>query len=274
MSERFLFIHGGPGFNSFPERAILAPVVEAAGHRIAFWDEPSRFRPRGDPFEAEGAFAHWLDSAERFVLQSGSEPAHLIAHCSGAQAALEIARRHPKRLSRVTLVAPSVDGFAAYRNVLRLAYEDFTEGAAEEAPALAVALKRTRRLFDEPMREGLQLAARDERLLTHYFADANQLQAAAVAMGSPEAQFDGESFFAVLSDFAARSDQLLSTRQVTVPVLAIFGSVDLVSPMEEQLPPLRAAAEHLRTERLDRAGHYLHLDRPERFLTLMLDAVP
>jgi pimeloyl-ACP methyl ester carboxylesterase len=272
MSERFLFLHGGPGFNGFPERTMLGPLWEAAGHQIAFWNEPSRLRPEGDAFEAEGAFERWLASAERFVMRSSPARTHIIAHSCTVHAALEIARRHPERFTMLTLVAPSVDNFATFRNVLRLAGGDLADGQPEVASAIASALARSRVFFDESMREGLQLSARDERLFAHYFANADQRLAAAAASTGPEAQFDAESFFAVLSDFAARSTSLLSTGPVSVPVLALFGSADPITPMDEQVPALRAAVPDVRIECVDGCSHFLHLDRPRRFLEILLDA--
>ena len=38
---RFVFLHGGPGFNSFAEQAILRPLIVSAGHDIVCWNEPS-----------------------------------------------------------------------------------------------------------------------------------------------------------------------------------------------------------------------------------------
>jgi pimeloyl-ACP methyl ester carboxylesterase len=56
-------------------------------------------------------------------------------------------------------------------------------------------------------------------------------------------------------------------------VLALFGTVDPVSRVEEQLPALRAAALDVLVERLDRASHYPHLDRPQFFVDVVLDWV-
>ena len=178
----------------------------------------------------------------------------------------------PQRFTMLTLVAPSVDCFATFRNVLRVARGDMAENQPEAAAAIARALARTRGFFDEPMREGLQLAARDERLLTHYFADTDQCLAAAAASSGPEAQFDAESFFAVLSDFAARGASLLSAGAVPVPVLALFGSADPITRMDEQAPALRAAVPDARIECVEGCSHFLHLDRPRRFLEILLDA--
>ena len=158
MSARFLFLHGGPGFNSFAERTMLAVSHrKTAGHQIAFWDEPSRLRPEGDAFEAERAFERWLASAERFVMRSWPAPTHLVPRTRVAcMRRSRSSRRHPQCFTALTLVTPSVDNFATFRNVLRLARADLAETQPEVASAIASALARTRAFLDEPMLEGLQ----------------------------------------------------------------------------------------------------------------------
>jgi pimeloyl-ACP methyl ester carboxylesterase len=268
---RFVFLHGGPGFNSFAEQAMLGPLCVAAGHEMAFWQEPSRLRPDGDPFHADDAFERWLASAERFVLRAASRPVHLVAHSWSVHAALEIARRHPDRLATVTLVAPTMDSFVGFRRILHVAHGDFAKTQPEAAAAIAGALARTRVFFDDPMREGLLNALRDEDLFSHYFAHADQLRALFAAWARPEAQFDRESFLAVLADFARRGGALLSTSRVTVPAFALFGAADCVAPMSEHADPLRAVLPHGRFECLADAGHCLHLDPPERFVEILVD---
>src|SRR5262245_376586 len=108
----FVFLHGGPGFNSFAEQAMLGWLFQVAGQTIVFWNEPSRLRPEGEPFEAERAFERWLASAERSVLSAAeSGPVHVITHSASVHAGLEISRRHPSRVASLVLVAPAADLF-------------------------------------------------------------------------------------------------------------------------------------------------------------------
>jgi pimeloyl-ACP methyl ester carboxylesterase len=268
---RFAFLHGGPGFNSVAEEAILGPLFVCGGHEITFWNEPSRLRPDGDPFDATGAFERWLTSAERLVLRSAaSMPVHLIAHSFTVRAAMEIARRHPSRLSSLVFVAPNVDTFEGYRNVLRLAHEDLIETNPEAASAIARSLADTRAVLDAAMRDGILNALYDDRIFTHYFADADQMRRTMAAWSSAEGQFDVDSLFAVLADFGQRGHSLLSTAPVTVPTLALFGAHDRVTSAEEQSPALRAAVPGARIEVLDGCSHFVHLDRPQYFVDIVV----
>ena len=217
---KFVFLHGGPGFNGMAEQAILGPIFESLGHETTFWNEPSSLRPRGEPFVADGAFERWLASAEQCVVGSaGSGPVHVMAHSFTVQGCMEIARRHAPHVSTLVMIAPAADPFGTYRNVLKLAREDLHDTKPDIAAAIGDSLEHTRAVLDKAMHAGMLNVLQDERLFTHYWANPGQMQASMTAREGPEGQFDVDSFFAVLSDFAQRGATLLSTAPVNVPTL-------------------------------------------------------
>lgn len=263
----FVFLHGGPGFNSFAEEAMLGPLFHAAGDDIVFWNEPSRLRPDGEPFEAAGAFERWLTSAERIVLRAaGSRPVHVIAHSIAVHAALEISRRHPGRVASLVLVAPAADAFATYTNVLRLARDDLATVQPDIALAIAGDLARTRTVLDAAMCDGMMNVLHDDQLLEHYWADRRQFEASIAAQSKPGGQFDADAFFAVLTDFGERRAALLSDAPVTVPALVLFGAQDRIAPFQQQRDATEAAVRGVRMEVIDGCSHYVHLDRPQHFV--------
>jgi pimeloyl-ACP methyl ester carboxylesterase len=268
---RFVFLHGGPGFNSFAERAILDPVFVAAGHDVVFWNEPSRLRPDGEPFETADAFDRWLASAERCVCAAtDSRPVHLVAHSLTVHAAADIARRHPDRVTSLVLVGPSADPLATFRNVLRLAHEDLRDAKPHIASAIAACLTRSHALFDEAMQEGLMNVLQDERLFSHYWADETQMQASMAAQARPEAQFDAESFFAVMTSFAQRGMSALPSA-ANVPAMVLFGACDPVTQLDEQRSAIERALPRAHIHVIDGCSHYLHLDRPGHFVDLVAE---
>jgi pimeloyl-ACP methyl ester carboxylesterase len=268
---RFVFLPGGPGLNSFAEQAILGPLFDAGGYEIVFWNEPSRLRSGGDAFERTGAFECWLASAEALVLSAARlRPIHLLAHSITIHAAVDIVRRHPDCVATLVAVAPSADSFATFTNVLALAHEDLTDTKPDVASAIADSLARTRTLMDEPMRQGLMNVLQDDRLFTHYWADPAQFDASMSAMARPDAQFDAESFFAVLGGFAHRGGTCLTGATVTLPTLVLFGDRDRITPMEQQRT-IQAAIPGARLEVMGGCSHYLHLDRPQAFMNRVVD---
>jgi pimeloyl-ACP methyl ester carboxylesterase len=164
------------------------------------------------------------------------------------------------------LVSPAADVFATFTNVMRLAHDDLAEAKPGIASAIAGCLERTAAVLDDAMREGLLNVLHDDRLFTHYWSDAEQFRASMAAQARPEAQFDVESFFAVLGDFAGRGAARLSSDAIRCPALAIFGADDRVTRHAEQRQAVMAAVPHARIDVFDGCSHYLHLDRPEGFL--------
>jgi pimeloyl-ACP methyl ester carboxylesterase len=264
---RFLFLHGGPGMNNFAAKVLLQPLFERTSCDTWFWHEPSTLRQDGDRFEPVGAFRHWFASAERALASaSAAGPATLVAHSFAFDAATELARRWPARVSRLVLVAPTADLFASFTNDLRLAQRDLAAERPDVAEALGSCIAKTRTFMDGPMREGFGLAIQDVQLLTHFWADPGQFAASMAAQAAPDAQFDLESFVAVSDDYARHWAAMRSQTSLEAPTLALFGGRDPVTPLREQEEAVRAVAPHATIESFDDAGHFLHLDRPARFV--------
>jgi pimeloyl-ACP methyl ester carboxylesterase len=269
---QFVFLHAGPGFNSYAEQAILAPVFARRGHDLACWNEPSPLRPTGELFDPGNACERWLASAERFVLHAaGTSPVHVVAHSFTVHAAMELARRHPERVASLVLVAPGMDTVATFMNVMRVARDDLADTRPDIAKTIAECMTRTRTFFDGAMREGLMNVLHDEKLFTHYWSDQTMMQASLAARARPEAQFDVDSFFAVFDDFVRRGTTLFSSDPVTVPTLVLFGGEDPITPLAQQRAAIASASPRARLDVLDGCSHYLHLDRPDAFTATVVD---
>lgn len=258
----FVFLHGGPGFDSTSARLLLKPHLLERGHACSFWDEPSPLRPQGERFEPARAYERWLASAERFTLAAANDgPVHVLTHSFTVHAGLELARRHPTRISGLVGMAPAADAFQVYCSVLRIAARDFDEAGDARADAIRSCLRETTMVMDEPMQQACSLAATDERLFQHYWVNTAARELAADAYGGGSG-FDMESFLAVLSDYRDRHQELHTLAQVTQPVLAIFGEGDVVSPRSEHLPALEASAPRTEAITISGTGHYVHLEAP------------
>ena len=272
----FLVLHGGPGLNSYPEHAILGPHFEAAGHRAHFWNEPSRLRPNGDPFHREGAFENWIASAERLlVARAGPEPVALIAHSVATVAAIELARRHPLRLSSLVLVSPCTCVLTSLRNILVLAHQCAADEGSAVASRLAECVGQSRAILDDAMRQAFDLILENPRLLvqmfSRYWVDQGRFRTALAAQACTEAQFDPESFFSVLEDLRDRGSSVTSQAPVKTPTLALFAEDDPVCKAADQVRTVQSEAPNNRIENVKRCGHFLHLEQPAAFVQRALD---
>lgn len=269
MGSAFVYLHGGPGFNSASARALLGPSLSERGHTCAFWDEPSPLRPHGDRFEPELAYGRWLASAERFTLAVAQErPVYLLVHSFTVHAGLELARRYPERIAGLVVIAPAADSFRVFCSVLGIAASDFDESGDKRGDAVRRGIQKTTRVMDEPMQEAFALAAADERLFEHYWVDG-AAKARAAAVDGGRFTVDVESFLSVLCDYRDRHHELHSSAPVTQPVLALFGDGDIVTPRTEHLPALEAIAPHTEAITIPDTGHYLHLEAPVTVVELI-----
>lgn len=259
-----VFLHGGPGFNSRAEEVILGPVLANAGLVTTFWNEPSALRPDGAPFDGTSAYAGWLGSAEQELLArtSGSHRVVLLVHSFAVHAALTLAQRHRDRLLGVVALAPSMDLHAVYGSVMALARDDFSETGDARSLEIGQCLHDTRTLLDAAMGSGLAIAAQDPRLFDHYWANAHARAAAVQATAGADAQFDGHSFFAVLSDFAAsESSGPAEVERVEVPCFAVFGADDPIAPRAHHEPRLVARVRDVQSHSYSPASHNVHMEQ-------------
>src|SRR4051812_27431621 len=94
-----LYFHGGPGFNSNPEKELLLDRFSREGLRLFLWNEPSSLRPGGPTFQAANAFQNYLDRAEEFFLaHSANEPVVVIGHSFGSHALVHLAALHAEKI--------------------------------------------------------------------------------------------------------------------------------------------------------------------------------
>ena len=103
-----------------------------------------------------------------------------------------------------------------------------------------------------------------------YWANREQLDASLAARARPEAQFDADSFFAVLAGFAQRGGPP-PTAPLNVPTLVLFGVHDRVTPVEQQRRAIEAMIPGACIRVLDGCSHYVHLDRPRLVVDLVIE---
>jgi pimeloyl-ACP methyl ester carboxylesterase len=270
-TEQYFFIHGGPGLNSFPERAILGPYFARADVLIDFWDEPSRLRPDGDPFTVENAFRNWCASIARRLdfFRAQGKRVHLLAHSFSIHAVVRLIEPYADVISRVMLFAPCLNIRDAQRNIAELGKMLFLRAHSDKAAEIDEHLSLHRELFDSPMQQALLIASQSPHIFEEYWEDKAQMKRAFDAVRAPEASWDFESFMAVNEDFAldererAKENRgALAPVSVAIPVDAIFGAKDPLIKIDRELPMLRSKFRNLDVHLFEESGHYPHLEEP------------
>lgn len=105
-----VFLHGGPGYNSYSFRELFGDRLQ--GRRVVYLDQ--RGSGRSGPLAATEQGGETLDldtlvaDVEALREHLGAERIVPLGHGFGALVALEYARRHPTRTARVIVVNPWV----------------------------------------------------------------------------------------------------------------------------------------------------------------------
>jgi pimeloyl-ACP methyl ester carboxylesterase len=261
-----LFVHGGPGFNSQPERVILSEKLKKNDMNAYFWDEPSSMRGQGSPFRTKNAYENWLGSLGNAI--SNQRPRIVAAASFGACALLHLlgSKHRPNfNPARIVLVGPTFDLNRVFKRMMTLAEGDLNATNPEVSRRIRDYRSASRSLWDTSMREGLNLVWTDQALLTHYFVDAEIMRAWAEAMASPPYALDFESQAAVMDDFVGYEASLPKDK-FTIPVSVIAGSKDPVYDEAEVKAMMQRHFEDFSCRRIERAGHFAHLERSEEFV--------
>jgi pimeloyl-ACP methyl ester carboxylesterase len=256
-----LFVPGGPGQSSEPDRRALQPHLERAGIRSVFWNEPSPLRPDGTPFRAEGAYAALLEDLAG-TLRGLPAPVALVGTSFGAYSVSRLLADDELRgrVGDVVLIGPVFDQAGCLRRIMELSRADFAATAPDKARRLARLLGSTRELFDEPMQQGLALAFENPGLPQHYFADDEALAAWAAVLAEPAWGTDPVSQAAVLADL--RDAPPLPDGAFDLPCRVVFGDRDPVSSPGLVRERLDADYPGWSCRVVREAGHWPHLEKP------------
>ncbi|HVL69946.1 MAG TPA: alpha/beta hydrolase [Vicinamibacterales bacterium] len=259
-----VFVHGGPGLHSEAERRTLGPLLDTAGVRVEFWNEPSSLR--GAPAVSSGWFQRISASLRNSA--RAAEPLTLVAHSAGAHAALQLLRERRHADDAVVLIVPSLPLHGTLLRILRLATVLYAPHAPELADRLSALAASSSRVMDPPLREALELAVGAPELLRHYWGDDTAFARFAAVLQEPEWGFDIEAFFSVLSELAAHEQQVTATPLEHRSTL-IYGAQDPIFDASETLPQVRRLLPAVTVDRFP-GGHWPHLERPEEFVETLL----
>lgn len=126
-SPPVVFLHGGPGYNSYSFRELMGEALEGLSQRVVYLDQRGTGRSgeledtaRGKAGEADtldlDTLVTDLEELREFL---GAEKIVPLGHGFGALIALEYARRYPLQTARVVVVNPWVHFPALALTLLR-----------------------------------------------------------------------------------------------------------------------------------------------------------
>lgn len=255
-----VFLHGGPGFNSRAEEAVLGLPINQKGCKAIFWNEPLVPNPSfsSSLADVQNCLA---DAVKRFG------PVHLVAHSFALQWALRMANERPEWIAKMTLISPVTNLNSLYRNVMAIALADLEKTDVESANALRANLANSKTFFDHPMQDGFRQVEKDQALLMNYFFDQSALAKFVEVWVKNGLKPNAELFFGVLSEL--KNMPALEPMRSAISTQIIWGKHDRVSKRESQFPQAKKLIPHANLIEFENSAHYPHLEEVERFISLL-----
>ncbi len=255
-----LFLHGGPGYNSYSFAALAGLRLER-GLRMVYLDQRGSGRSER-PWTGHYATDTLVADVEALRAALGVPQLVLIGHSFGGTLALEYAAAHPDRVARLVLVSAAGDLPAAcaarvawlaahYPADLARARADTGAKAPADGDACGLAFRTLRGPAFEAYNNGVMFpdsavrARQDSVDAASGLRNTGELSRAQMREGLLTYRFGAYS-------------------RLTMPVLVLAGSHDNAIGLEPQRA-LARALPNARFEEYGRGGHFLYLDEPERF---------
>jgi proline iminopeptidase len=252
--EPVLFLHGGPGYNSYSFSRLMGARLEK-GQRMVYLDQRGCGRSER-PWDNSYSLGVMLQDLEALRQELGVERWVLMGHSFGATLALEYAARHPEHVVGVVYVSGMSDAaysFATWKQELerlhpgRIAVTD-PEGTSSDYAQVMKALR------------GLDAQAFFNRLQFHDAVYLQQQEAVDMESGLRNTGELSRTLFATeLTQY-----RFATPERVTAPVLVIGGRHD----SSIGLPSLKALAASLPRATFleyEKSGHFPYLEEADRF---------
>jgi proline iminopeptidase len=253
-SAPVLFLHGGPGDNSYGFAKLMGERLEQ-GRRMVYLDQRGSGRSER-PWDGRYSLAVLVEDMEALRQELGVERWVLLGHSFGGTLALEYAARHPQRVAGVVYVSGFSDAessFATWKREL----ERLHPGRLAETASAEVATDYAR-----VMRALKGLDARDffQALQFHHAASRERLEAVDAESGLRNT---GELSQALFSQ-ELPTYRFTASERITAPVLVIGGRYDHAIGVDS-LRALARALPRATFLEYEESGHYPYLEEADRF---------
>ena len=252
--EPCLCLHGGPGTDSSGLRRSLAPVGEALGLRMVFYDHRGHGR------------SEWVDVAEctqdqlvadiEGVRQAlGLGPALVLGISWGGFLGLMYAARYPRSVRALAVV-----GAAASRDFMARAEENARRGGTPEQYAAYRSLWDGSLTDDESFRKAFDV-------IRPLYLHDQRLAAASIALRSDTRYRLAVRTFIIEHEYA-RYDCRRELGRIACPMLVAVGRHDWICPVD-QAEEIHRLVPHSSLRVFESSGHSPHVEEREAFVTAL-----
>lgn len=252
MKKDTLFLHMGPGFNSFVEREILGPSMKSTH----FWDQP--------PIKTEkDAFGTLVEAALNeldTIYSETNTPVKLFSHCFGIRIAQQLLLRAPEKISECHFVNSSFDIPHGFFNLLKImSRSKEIDPSLGKKMAIYIQNKSTAQGKREEVWEYIQLIAEEPMYIKYYWPKVNQFNAyAKIAASGPP--FDFMTFQLVLNDFLNHYFDQEMIFKGNHKITFELGKQSPLVEVENEIPKWKTQFPKAEFSINPNGGHFMHLE--------------
>ena len=229
-----VFAHG-----TAADTTMFAPQLAAlqAGRRLVAYDSRGRTSAAFSPYDLDDLAQDCRDLLDDL----GIERCVLVGMSMGGFMGIVLALTYPERLGGLVIMSADLAAYPAARLAAVLADFDTLDrdgpvGRDWAARSMRLCLGATT-IHDNP------------GLVERFIAGRAALPARAVRL---EAR-----------SWLAKPDRHAAARTIALPVLIVHGTEDVLLPFDEKVPPMLAAFPDAEIARIEKAGHFANLERPD-----------
>ncbi|MBC8125289.1 MAG: alpha/beta hydrolase [Candidatus Kapabacteria bacterium] len=132
-----LFLHGGPGYNSWSFEAAMTDTLVTSGYRVITFDQRGSGRS-GSSDQSLYTFQQALADIDSILTAKNIQKTAVVGHSFGGTLALHWARRNPERVSALLLIGSPL----SYPNTFATIKSNMNRADTSAYPGLAHSLNR------------------------------------------------------------------------------------------------------------------------------------
>lgn len=253
----YIFVPGGPGANSNPEKNLLETFYKQNNLNFIFWNEPT-------DLSANDAYRDIVDSLTNFVKKQNKKVV-LVGHSFGCQLIIDSLSKFENEVLGTIFLSPALALEKADFKIVDLAislFKSHSPKSAQELERIKVGLDNS---FNQEKKEALSLAFTSGHFALNFIEPENFNEYFSYFSG--EFSFRPTDYMKIRESFAKYKSNTF--RRADLPNMTIVGENDPIFPIDHVKHSLVESVNDLSIEIIKKSSHYPHIENREEVIELI-----
>lgn len=252
-----IFIHGGPGLNSWPEENILKPVFDFNNIDILFWNEPK-------DYSSVGGYDELCHSLVSFI-KNTNEKVNIIAHSAGCMHVIAVIKEVEHLINKICFLSPAIDLNYTSDRIIEVALDIFSKTDSAKESTLRSLKSSLVKGFDSTKEEAILLAMSSNYFVKN-FVELDSFENYFGYLVDDKA-FNLDNYLKVSRSIPVTPIDYLSS----VPVLCFLGALDPVFEVAQSEGQVKKYFSDVKVVVMDDTSHYPHIENTESVMSSYLE---